>query len=253
MHESLMNLYSSELGRKHCEGNVRRRLERQVGKSVTAKIKSRYGIAGKRILDDGSGFGEVSIEMARAGGLVSGIEPDRERLLLSRRFAKKEKVPVDFRLGYAENLPFQDGHFDIVVSNAVIEHVKDVEKTLSEMARVVRPGGVIYISVPNYLFPHEDHYKVPFPPLAPKSLARIYLRMLGRKPDFINTINYITMPALFRTLRGLGMRVIPIRNAAKRAEPMTLIGIMNYMKALVEFILWKLMLHPRMEIFAEKP
>jgi 2-polyprenyl-3-methyl-5-hydroxy-6-metoxy-1,4-benzoquinol methylase len=57
-------------------------------------------------------------------------------------------------------LPFPDEYFDVVVSNHVIEHVSDQQLHLSEIARVLKPNGVVYLATPNRLWPWEVHYRV---------------------------------------------------------------------------------------------
>ena len=75
------------------------------------------------------------------------------------------------------------------------------------MLRVLKPQGKLYLYVPNYLYPHEGHYKIFLPPLLPKPLARIYLRMRGRKPDFINDINYTTYYWIMRILKKYPVQI----------------------------------------------
>jgi SAM-dependent methyltransferase len=53
-------------------------------------------------------------------------------------------------------IPFDDGYFDAVICNAVIEHVEDPERVLAEIARVVRPSGVLYLCVPFMQPRHAD-------------------------------------------------------------------------------------------------
>ncbi len=60
-------------------------------------------------------------------------------------------------LAVGEALPYPDDHFDLVFSNEVIEHVDDDRRTVAEMVRVTRPGGVIVAFAPNRLYPFETH------------------------------------------------------------------------------------------------
>jgi len=95
-------------------------------------------------------------------------------------------------VGKAESLPFRNGFFDLVVSNAVLEHVGDIGETIQEMYRVLKPNGKIYHEIPNYLFPVEPHYKIVWLPLMPKGLGRIYAKLRGKNPHFLNHLNYTT-------------------------------------------------------------
>jgi SAM-dependent methyltransferase len=100
-----------------------------------------------------------------------------------------------------EDLPFSADSFDLVYCLSVIEHVSSVEKTMNEVLRVLKPGGVFYLVAPNYLNFYESHYKIFWLPKFPKPLARQYLKMRGRPADFLDTLNYITPGWLFRLLK----------------------------------------------------
>ncbi len=66
--------------------------------------------------------------------------------------ADQRKPPLDgyeFKLTRDETLPFEDGRFDLVISNHVIEHVEDQMKHLTEIRRVLAPGGCVYLATPN--------------------------------------------------------------------------------------------------------
>jgi SAM-dependent methyltransferase len=83
--------------------------------------------ADKAVLDIGCGFGRNRAIVESAGGVWIGIEP----------FEGGAHTVA----AYAENLPFADTSFDIVIMDAVLEHVKDVSASFMEVARVLRPGG----------------------------------------------------------------------------------------------------------------
>jgi SAM-dependent methyltransferase len=80
-------------------------------------------------------------------------------------------------------LPFPDASFDVVFSNHVIEHVgtaADQRAHLVEIRRVLRPGGTVYLAVPNRWSLVEPHYRLPLLSWLPASLARAYVRLTGR-------------------------------------------------------------------------
>jgi 2-polyprenyl-3-methyl-5-hydroxy-6-metoxy-1,4-benzoquinol methylase len=88
--------------------------------------------------------------------------------------------------------------------NQVIEHVMDQGTVLKEAARVLRPGGVIYVACPNYLRFREPHYRILWAPLLPKVLGRIYLRLRGRSSAMLNQLTYTTNRRLRKLLTALG-------------------------------------------------
>lgn len=89
----------------------------------------------------------------------------------------------EFRLVDSTDLPFDDGNFDIVISNHVIEHVGSVGEQrhhLTEMRRVMRTNGVGYLAAPNRWMVIEPHYRLAFLSWLPKSWRSSYLRLMSR-------------------------------------------------------------------------
>jgi SAM-dependent methyltransferase len=106
--------------------------------------------AGERVLDLGSGAGTDSLVaalMVGAGGSVTGIDMTPEMLEKSRAGAAELGADnVTFVEGEAEHLPFEDGSFDVVISNGVIDLVPDKDAVFSEIHRVLVPGGRIQVA-----------------------------------------------------------------------------------------------------------
>ncbi len=90
------------------------------------------------VLDVGTGEGQVA-RLAAAGGAISvvGVDPTQAQIDAARR---RSGGPVYARAG-AARLPFPDEAFDAVVACLVFEHVDDVDAAISEVSRVLRPGG----------------------------------------------------------------------------------------------------------------
>ena len=100
---------------------------------------------GERVVDVGSGAGFDSIVAARqvgAEGRVVGIDMTAEMLGKARRSADDLGVRhVEFREGYAEDIPVQDGWADVVISNGVFNLCADKRAVFAEVLRVLTPGG----------------------------------------------------------------------------------------------------------------
>lgn len=159
-------------------------------------------LKGSMVLDVGCGTGGYCIGASREGADVYGIDIDSKAIEICRLKASVHKLPAErFTVSASENLPFADNAFDFVYCNSVLEHVQDVKKTVSEMIRVVKKEGMIFIKIPDYRSFHEGHYKIRWIPKMPKSLARLYLRAAGRPPEFINSINYVTAPSIKKCLK----------------------------------------------------
>ena len=98
----------------------------------------------RRVLDVGCGTGWFSREIERAGGRVVALDIGVK--LLEQVAAKCQAARV---AGDACNLAFADDSFDVVVSSECIEHTVDPRRALAEMCRVLKPGGVLVVTLPN--------------------------------------------------------------------------------------------------------
>jgi arsenite methyltransferase len=105
---------------------------------------------GERVLDLGSGAGPDSLiaaQMVGDQGSVTGIDMTTEMLERARAAAAEMGVTnVEFVESDAEQLPFPDGSFDVVISNGVIDLIPDKDAVFAELYRVLSPGGRIQIA-----------------------------------------------------------------------------------------------------------
>jgi SAM-dependent methyltransferase len=115
--------------------------------------------AGDRVLDMGCGAGRHAFETYRRGGDVVAFDQDGDELagVLEIFAAMKQagEVPdgaeADIKQGDALQLPFVDAEFDRVVAAEVLEHIPDDQAAIAELARVLRPGGTMAVTVPRWL------------------------------------------------------------------------------------------------------
>ncbi len=100
-----------------------------------------------KILDIGCGNCQMLDKLKELGHQVYGLDLSPLRVLKNRKRLKN----IEF--GYAEEIPFEDDFFDIVIAQEVLEHVFDLKKALSEIKRVLKTNGKTYIQVPykNYV------------------------------------------------------------------------------------------------------
>ncbi|MBA3877921.1 MAG: hypothetical protein C0498_13550 [Anaerolinea sp.] len=152
---------------------------------------------------DGSGSTRYA---ERAGATAFGIEIDATQAALARDRGM-EVAEVDLE---QERFPWPDGHFDVVVANQVLEHLKNVWLPLSEMWRVLAPDGRLVLSVPNLA-----------------SLHNRLLLGLGRQPTSIRTIGPHVRGFTqreFRNLVALGdaLEVIAVRGVGFYPLPITI-------------------------------
>lgn len=157
---------------------------------------------GERVLDLGCGFGRHAYEAMRRGAAVVAFDYSTAELkdctAMFKAIAAEEadRLP-DGASGCATNgdatrLPFVDGAFDRVIASEVLEHIPDDAAAFAELARVLRPGGTIAVTVPAWLSERicwllSDEYHAPF---VEGGHVRIYteaglrssLRRVGLKP-----------------------------------------------------------------------
>ena len=114
---------------------------------------------GDRVLDMGCGAGRHAFEMFRRGGDVVAFDQDGDELagVLDLFGAMRDagEVPdgaeADIKEGDALAMPFADEEFDRIVAAEVLEHIPDDRTAIAELARVLRPGGTIAVTVPRWL------------------------------------------------------------------------------------------------------
>lgn len=101
---------------------------------------------GERVLDVGCGTADLCLILAGQvgpSGRVTGVDISEEMLSIGRRKVERAHLAerVELMAGNALDLPFPDAAFDVVTSGFVLRNVADLPRALSEMARVLRPGG----------------------------------------------------------------------------------------------------------------
>lgn len=150
----------------------------------------RAGVAlGGIVLDAGCGGGGTALSLAEECAFVVGLDLDARFSGAGTRLAAEKAVrSAAFVQGDGERLPFGDGTFDVVFSHSVIEHVSSAREYLRECHRVLRRGGVLYLSTAPFLSlpgAHLPRLLVPVPLhiLLGRSLAfRIFCFLARRAP-----------------------------------------------------------------------
>ncbi len=182
-------------------------LERARGQLAPLAVALGRPPAGAAMLEIGAGLGlAVAVARREFGALAFGIEPGSDEyegsLEIARDLLRSCGLPADLLVaGVGESLPFPDASFDFVHSNNVLEHVNDPAAVIAEALRVLRPGGLLHFVVPNYGSWWEGHYGLLWLPRLPRRAARVYVRLCGRDPDFLDTLQFIHYGWLARIVR----------------------------------------------------
>jgi SAM-dependent methyltransferase len=149
---------------------------------------------GGTLLEVGTGSGGIAHYFASKTDLdlaVSAVDVEDNRQVFDK---------FDFHVVDGCILPFEDASFDIVISNHVIEHVGQQDDQLlhlRELRRVMKPGGIGYLAVPNRWMLVEPHYRLPFLSWLPSRWRSAYVRGSGRGRF------YDCEPLSMRQLEGL--------------------------------------------------
>lgn len=160
----------------------------RAGERIVREISGLTPVQGKRVLDVGCGFGGAINALDSMGAQCIGIDQNREELVLCRQRLILHGSASAILCGDAYNLPFDDEQFDIVICTEVLEHVKDKLGLITEMSRVLKKGGVLYLSFPNFLSLRnvwsDPHYHLFGVTLLPLPIARWYTRKrVGKEYD----------------------------------------------------------------------
>jgi 2-polyprenyl-6-hydroxyphenyl methylase/3-demethylubiquinone-9 3-methyltransferase len=107
---------------------------------------------GKQALEVGCGGGFLCEEIARMGFDVTGIDPSKASIKTAENHANACGLDIRYEVGSGEALPYDDCTFDIVFCCDVLEHVRNVQKVISEISRVLAPGGTFFYDTFNRTF-----------------------------------------------------------------------------------------------------
>ena len=161
-----------------------------------------------RILDMGAGCGTFVHHALHQQLDAFGIEPEPWKLEVVRRkirhYGYDRSWTERIIAAKGEALPFADKSFDCVTTYQTLEHVRDVYRCCSEMVRITRSGGGIYIRCPDYaLSTFEGHYRLPWLPGLRGKTAERYLTLLKRPVTGLRALQPVNTRMLKKTFNQL--------------------------------------------------
>lgn len=166
---------------------------------------------GKTVLDLGCAGGFMTEALDDRGARATGIDPAEEAIAAARAHAADRRIA--YHVGVGEALPYPEASFDSVVCVDVLEHVRDLGQVVREIARVLKPGGMLCYDTIN---------RNPLASLTVVTLAEDVLRLLPRgthdpkmfiKPDELLT-HFVDAGLVAGEMTGFGPRGI-----GKRGDP----------------------------------
>ena len=130
------------------------------------------------VLNVGGSTGIIDEYLSRYFHKVTGVDIDEKAILYAKSNFQKENLI--FEIGDAMDMKYKQNSFDVVVCSQVYEHVPDANILMSEIFRVLKPGGIVYFAAGNSLMLNQPHYNLPLLSMLPRPLAHLYIRMTDK-------------------------------------------------------------------------
>ncbi len=161
-----------------------------------------------KVLDIGCGqaYGIITMGIAKECKEAIGIDIDEEWINKAKELSIGQNN-VKFMVVDAQEMPFDDEEFDIVCCTETIEHIASPKKMLSEIYRVLKKGGSVYLTTPNKLWPIEAHYELPFLSYLPKRMAEKYIKFTKREMKDEYNIQLFTYFRLKKIIQRHGFQI----------------------------------------------
>lgn len=124
-------------------------IKEQVAARFARDPFARRPFEGLRFLDIGCGGGLLTEPMARLGAAITGIDPSEKNIATASVHASEQDLAIDYRAMTAEALLETGETFDVILNMEVIEHVADPTAFVSTCARLLKPGGLLFVATLN--------------------------------------------------------------------------------------------------------
>lgn len=163
------------------------------------KTLKKYKDNKAKLLDCGCGTGLTLYYVSKHFKNSQGVDVNKRNITIAQEQFRKLHHAVPLKLYNGKRLPYPDNFFDIVLSIEVWEHAIDTRTMLKEIARVLKPDGILHITTANKLWPLEPHYRLLFLSYLPTTLADWYVKKMG-KARFYHDIHLPTYSEFKRSV-----------------------------------------------------
>jgi 2-polyprenyl-3-methyl-5-hydroxy-6-metoxy-1,4-benzoquinol methylase len=176
--------------------------------------KGNGGVTPLEVLDIGCGAGTQSMLWAEAGHHVYALDVNEPLLELGKQRAASSGYDIDFRLGTALELPWAEESMDVCLVIELLEHVDAWERCLKEFARVLKPGGVLFLTTSNKLCPIQQEFNLPFYSWYPAAIKHYCERLaMTTHPQLANyakypAVNWFSFYGLRKVVAPWGFRCL---------------------------------------------
>ena len=143
------------------------------------------------VADIGCGAGTQAMLWAELGHRVRALDVNEPLLKAGQERARRRNLDVRFQLGPATAVPYDTASVDVCLLPELLEHVADWESCVREATRILRPGGVLYLSTTNWLCPVQDEFNLPLYSWYPPPLKRHFEKLaVTTRPEVANHTRY---------------------------------------------------------------
>lgn len=172
--------YQNNFSKLFSEAVYGRQSRERKGKTILAVLRDFSGsdFRSFSILDVGCSTGIMGNYFSGYFGEVVGIDIDESAVQYAKENFAKDNIK--FNIGDAMDIRYPKNSFDVVVCAHVYEHVPDADRLMTEIHRVLKPGGVCYFSAGNRIAVKEPHYNLPFLSVMPRPFAHRYMKITGK-------------------------------------------------------------------------
>lgn len=164
-------------------------------RDLLVKIRDANGCTGQPdVLDIGCNVGTYCFAWVGHAKTIAGVDISEELIEIARVRANESGANIEFHVGSATDLPLSESNYDVCISPELLEHVSDWRACLDEYCRVLRPGGVLYLTTTNRLCPKQQEFNLLFYSWYPRAIKKWIERLaVTTRPDLAN---YATYPAV---------------------------------------------------------
>jgi SAM-dependent methyltransferase len=191
---------------------------------VVAVLSDYFGSRSSQVtvVDIGCSTGIMTRHFAGAFGCVIGLDNDHVGVLHGRRLAEQAGIPskkLQFLAGDGCSMPLASNSVDGVICNQVYEHVDDQDALMSEIYRVLKPGGACYFGIGTRHVLVEGHYKLPFLSWVPHSVAHVYMKLAGKNAKYdVRLLSYRNLKKLTKAFGVVDYTIDVIKNGDRYCD-----------------------------------
>jgi ubiquinone/menaquinone biosynthesis C-methylase UbiE len=167
-----------------------------------------------KLLDIGSSTGIMTYEYSKIFDTTVGIDIDENAVAFAKKNYDTEKI--DFICTPIEELKHENNFYDVITCSHIYEHVPDANKLMSEIYRLLKPGGVCFFAAGNRFKVIEGHYRLPFLSFFPKRISNLYLKITGKGNEYYeNHLSYKNLKQLVNQFEIIDYTVETIKYPKK--------------------------------------